>query len=194
MVKRGYEITARGEMSPEQLDIILRYLGKEGLSTEVQVVPTEIKPEHQQSLGHATYQALMKYFYDAGKYPKSAKYHTRLWNTLAKVSAASDNRISQGPLGPGNPEGRGHLMLNDQMIEVFKIAPDAEPDSRVSESPLGGSAIGYELNLDSLEVITESGMLGGLNMVGPSLVQFAQDYIVYRRLEANWQAQDQAAE
>lgn len=156
-MKKRIEIVARGELSQDELGFVLRQLGRHGLSTEV-ISGNEAQEEP--ILGYATYEDLSTFGLSNQEYANSAKIWTRMWHRLMFHSKAT--RVHE--------EDRGRLNLHGYEFELFKVP-----------HPRGDIYADYELNVDSLEVLVDSGVIEELPKIGVKTIQFAAEFVKSRR-------------
>lgn len=179
--KEKFELVVRGELSLYERDMLIRELGRRGLSAEIAQLNHETpEMDTEPRLGYATYENLVEFVKSNPEYLRSPSFrpHTRLWNGLARYSKASSDIYDV------TPEKRGKIVLGSEaeLTELFLISPNAGPRATVGDYE-GRSPIGYSLNLDTLERLVYSPQFRTISNFGNKIERFTKHYIELQNVE-----------
>src|SRR4051812_44472416 len=114
-MKREFALSVKGEMTQEQLGIILRFLGRQGLAAEV-VPPTR--------LGTATLGDFQEFASQFSAIDSKGKLGTRTFNALARVSnlperTEIDPRFRDLVIWPDLDLDKAHQLSRDNVLQTI---------------------------------------------------------------------------
>jgi len=170
--EKGILITGCGVESVDRarLRAALGLVDLRGAKVQVISVPENLdasKPEERPrpSLGYVGFPELEAF---AGSHEWFARgIHTKLWNELARMTG-----VGRSQNGSSLP--KGHLLIGEDHIEVemFKIGPSADFHAEIDKSIELRTAAGYQLNLDSLQLLADAEMFDGIPYLGARQKEF----------------------
>lgn len=136
--------------------------------------PAEISPEiEEHGLGYATFDEFYEFAVGNPQYSEG-QVPTRLWSQLMKYANVFGRYNSK----------ECHIQLpNGPELELFRIAQQPDPTRQPSSSRISELAHGYEMNLESLNLLVASKEFLWLPNLGKKSRDFARDFLASRSLE-----------